>query len=462
MVIALAGVFLFLVYLFPLVVRGKGERDVFGPVFFLSVFGMMSVPYLWFIAWDRSYMAPELRITPWIRDLEGVSVAYVLLMAVSFVFTLLGVRSGAARALAARLPVQHASRMTPARCRVALVFAVVVGLAAYFWFLHSIGGLLNLWAHMWLRTRLASGAGYLLYLYTLLLTYAAALLVYRLRFGRTPARMAQAVVGIMGIAVVLASTGGRAPLISLMIICFLVHHYCVRRRTRLLTPGIAALGTVILAFFLAAPLFRTGGAFERYTQNPELLGQDATKSLSLLAPQFSPFDRTAVMLAYFTPDRMWMGRSYIDLAFAPVPRSVYPRKPPVDDGVYLKMIVDGHPVRPSTPLAEMLPTSWPMGNLVLYMNFGPAGLLVGMFLGGVVIGAAYHYMRRTGYALVSVVVYQLSVLGIFQLSVYGIVQSMMNLAIVGAFFWAFFAPKRWPRPGAAAAPAPAPATLAAG
>jgi hypothetical protein len=233
----------------------------------------------------------------------------------------------------------------------------------------------------------------------------------------------------------------------------MVHHYAVRRRTSLMSGGTMVLAAALFAFILIAPLFRTSSAHERYSQQPELIVADVAEGVVAIAPQMSGFDRTAVMLAYFTPERLWLGRSYLDLLTAPLPRSVYPDKPPVDDGVYLKSIADGRPVTPPMPARELPVTSWPMGNMVPYMNFGIAGLVCGMFLVGVVIGAAYRYMHLAGFSVYSVYLYMFTLLGGFSLSVYGIVLGLMNLGLVTLFFWLIFAPWRWPRGAPAAVPA---------
>ncbi|HVG43824.1 MAG TPA: hypothetical protein VM890_03810 [Longimicrobium sp.] len=455
MVFYLSAVFLALAHLVPLVAsrlavsRRGAAGDVFSPALFVVGMSALGVPYLFLVAGDRSYLSYELLHSPWLRDLEGVTAAYVVVIAATLALTLLGASLPLAGAVAARLPRLGVERFTPARTRLALLVSGGLGGGLYLYYLHSMGGLQMLWAYMYLRTMLSSGLGYLGMVYTALLMFFAALLVFRLRFGANPLRVAATVAGVLGVALVLASTGGRAPVLHLLVLVFLTHHYGVRRRRRLLTPGVAALGCVLFAFAVIVPLFRSTSAYVRYTTRPELLVKDGGRAVSRVAPQFSPFDRTAVMLAYFTPERMWLGRSYLDLVYAPIPRSLYPDKPPVDDGIYFKTIVDGRHVVPSLPARQMLANSWPMGNLVGYMNFGVAGLIAVMVLSGVAIGAAYRYVAVCGGAPLAIVLYEAMAMGGgVQFSVFGIVQFLTNTTVAVGFFWLFFAPKRWPRPAA--------------
>jgi hypothetical protein len=451
MVFFAAGVFLALVYLFPFVSsalareEGTGEpRDLFGPVNFIAFFGLLGVPHLFVLAFDPGARHPDVARTPWITDLEGLVVPYALLTAATFWVTILGVRSSAARALARHVPRLDASRFTPRRCTIGLLIALAGAIALWLWYIQSIGGLRNLWINMALRTLLGAGRGYLTLGYHLLIYFAAVLLIYRLRFDDSTRRKLGVALALVVMTLVMASGGGRTPLLEMIIICFLAHHYGVRRRRRLVTVGTSILGVVLLAFILIVPLFRGSGRFEQYSRHPMMLVEDAVRNATRVAPQFSAFDRTSVMLAYFTVDRMWAGRSWIDLLAAPVPRSLNPRKPPVDDGIYMKEIMEGHVVRPSRPARTMNATSWPMGNLVLYMNFGLPGLLLGSFLSGVALGAAYRYMHLTGFAPVAILFYEVFARMGLAFSVWGLVQLTMMLTLATLFFWGVFGWPRWP------------------
>ncbi|HEU0012351.1 MAG TPA: hypothetical protein VFQ45_01635 [Longimicrobium sp.] len=460
MVLFLSALFITLVYLLPLYWRrlardrARAPGDLFQPAFFFCMLGLLNVPYLFLIAADRAYASPELRLSMWVTDLERTAVQYVLLSALSLLLMMAGAYSGLAGIVGRALPVLRAERFTRARTGRALLVALALGVLMYLYFVSQVGGLAFLWAHMYLRSALGAGMGYLGMAYMLLLSVAAALLMYRLRWTRNPLRRAATYAGVAFIGALMVSTGGRSQLLTLLVLAFLIAHYAVRRRRRLVTPGTAVLGAVLFAIVLIVPLFRHRGAYDRYAGRPDVLAQAAFRNLTPIAGQFSGFDRTAVMLNYFDrADRMWLGRSYVDLLYAPIPRTFFPRKPPVDDGVYFKEIADGHPVTPSRPAYEMQPTSWPMGNLVPYMNFGLAGLLLGMFLAGVAVGAAYEWMKRSRYTPFTIYMYSYVAMGGFSLSVLGIVYFLINTLLALMFFWLFFSPKRWPRPALGAAPA---------
>jgi hypothetical protein len=186
------------------------------------------------------------------------------------------------------------------------------------------------------------------------------------------------------------------------------------------------------------PLFRTAGAFERYSARPSLLVRDTRDEVGRISSQLSGLDRGVVIVSYFTPERLWWGRSYLDLPAAPIPRALLPDKPPVDDGVYVTALALGNEVRPSLPARQLPATSWPPGNWILYMNFGVPGYLLGMFLTGVVIGVAYRYMRRCDFSPFSIYLYGYSVMGGVAFSNYNLVQLMVTVAMAVLVFAPLF------------------------
>src|SRR5215213_916127 len=249
-----AAAFLALVYSIPLFLRRvryerRGEGvDVFSPELFLCGFGLLQVPYLVLLGADRGHASFELRVTPWIPDLEATVVWYVVLVASAFLFTLAGVHSRWAGWLAARLPRLTAERFTPRRVRAAWVVGGAAGVAIYLYFVQSIGGLAYLWAHLYLRTTLMQGMGYVFSVYTVLLTATAGMVVYSLRDRPGKWRTLLVAAVVLGVAVLMGSLGGRSPALTVVVLALLTHHYCIRRRRRLLTPVTALLGFLVVAF----------------------------------------------------------------------------------------------------------------------------------------------------------------------------------------------------------------------
>ncbi|HEX2079717.1 MAG TPA: O-antigen polymerase [Longimicrobium sp.] len=433
--------------------RDRG-RDLFAPLGVLTALHLLAMPYLLLLAADRSYLSHETNVSPWVQDLEGTMAAYVLVASLGFLAMALGLLSPLGPALARPLPVLRVERFTPRRTWTAVVLTGALGALAYLWFLSQIGGLANLWKALYTRTAVAAGMGYVSMAYTLLLTVSALLLTYSLRFRMTWTRRALVVLGILAVAVVLASMGGRSGAVTLILFAMMTAHYGIRRFRRLVTPWTVALGAVLFVFILVMPLFRTSTAHARYAGNPGLVAQDALRNVARLAPQLTAVDRGMVIVGYFSRfDRLWWGASYVDLLSAPIPRTLLPDKPPVDEGVYLTAIMAGNQVRPSMPARQLPVTAQPMGHWIMYMNFGLPGYLAGMLLGGAVIGAAYRYMHRCGYSPFGVYLYAYIVLGGFSWSNLVLVSFAITVTLATLVFWLLFADKglgRWFGPERAA------------
>jgi hypothetical protein len=414
------------------------RRDVFAPLYIVTALNLLNVPYLLLVAADRSYLSADAVQSPWLRDVTAAMAGYVVVACAGFLALVAGMFSPLGAALARPLPRLDPARFTAPRVYRAILVTAVAGVAAYLSFLAQIGGLSRLWLVLYNRTLVTGGTGYITLAYTLLFNFLGVLLAYSLRFRMTRARRAGVVVGMLAVAAVLASTGGRSGAITVILFAMMTVHYGVRRFRRLVTPGTAALASVLFLFILVMPLFRTSRSYDRYSDRPDLLLADAVRSLGNVAPQFSAADRGMVIVRYFRPDRLWWGASYLDLLKAPIPRTLMPDKPPVDEGVYLTAISRGSEVRPSMPARRLPVTALPMGTWIMYMNFGVVGFVAAMFFSGGVVAAAYRYLQRSGYTPFAVYLYGFVAMNGFSFSNLGLVTFSITLGFTTAVFWVLF------------------------
>jgi len=442
MLLVLALVFL-LIHILPalgvFVLRPAGmRRDVFAPLYLVTLLDLLNFPYLLLLGIDRNNVAVDTLLSPWTRDITASVAGYVVVSCAGYLALVAGMFSPFAPALAAAVPRLDPARFTAARCYRAIAITLAAGAAGYAFFLAKIGGLTRLWMLLYNRTLITGGTGYIFLAYSLLFTFFGVLLAYSLRFRRSLARRVVVGVGVLLMGVVLASTGGRTGAVFAIFFAMLTIHYAVKPVRRLLTPGTAVLGTVLMVFILIMPLFRTTGATERYLDAPGTLFADAFRGLGRAAPQFGNVDRGMVIVRYFTPSRLWLGASYLDLLVAPIPRTLIPDKPPVDEGVYLMAITQGQDVRPSMPARQLPVTAWPMGNWIMYMNFGILGFVAAMFLNGAVVAAAYRYMQLGGHTPMGVYLYGFLGTYGFSLSNLGLVTMIVTLGFTALVFTLLF------------------------
>jgi len=98
---------------------------------------------------------------------------------------------------------------------------------------------------------------------------------------------------------------------------------------------------------------------------------------------------TGVIAEFFGGVPFWLGKTFIALFTAPIPRSLWPDKPAVSPDEYIATSIYGYN-----------DTSWhtvPAGFVAeLYMNFGPVGVFLGMLVAGLLIGQAYKRYLATG------------------------------------------------------------------
>lgn len=454
MTIFLAALALTVVFVAPILLDlHRGGTDLLSPVRVIPALHVLTIAvFLFFAAFDDQTFAAMVVFHPSTRDLPAAVAWYAVLQALAFAALMAGVWSGVGAGWGRRLPVL-ASRFTPGRAFWAVVFSSGVGLAAFWSLLDRIGGWRFLLENTYRRAQLLAGMGYL-YNLLFILSFGALVLVYSQRERRTPLRWAATLALLIGTLVIYSSFGGRRSSLDLMIAVLFTWHYGVRpiRRPKLVALGLSA---ILVPYFVAVPILRTPDGFRRYASNLPALGSAVYENLDLAVRQVSYVNQYVLIANHFTLDRVWLGKSYLDLLTAPIPSSRLPNKPPVDDGVYVQSIAAGQEVTPPVPARGLFQSSWPPETFgIMYMNFWIPGLVVGMFLLGVIYRAAYEYMRESGYSLFSIVMYG-NILLNFHFSNLRLMESAVRIVLALVFFGLFFGLRRAARAPAGEAALPA-------
>lgn len=430
------------------------RRDWFSPGRVAAILlGVRTVPYLVSASFDLSKgVHPLVLNRPTIDNIEN-EIAYLgLLHTAGFIALLAGARSRGVPSFIARKIPLVAAHPTAGRLLLASLSAVLLGLVAFAYFLQAVGGLQYLLQNLAARTRITSGHGYLVASYRMAFVFATTTAIFLFRYSR---RWWQYLLlgAIVSLSVgILTSTGGRSGTVELLFACTIIWHYCVRPIKRISPSAILAAAFVAL-YVVFVPVLRSPGGYEALLNRPSEVLAKVGDNMGLLARGNSYVDAQLLVIHHFNPDNVWLGRSYLDLAVAPVPRRLLPDKPPVDDGVYLYTIATGREVVPPRPFSELQRTSWPPYTFgISFMNFWIPGMLFGMFVLGICYSSAYLYMERAGYSLFSVFAYA-AVMWRFQLSNLQMVATGTNVVLIGLLCTMFFSvgSRRWRTGGRRAA-----------
>ena len=420
--------------------RTRLPGDMLSPDRVASVFHLVTiVPYLVLVSVDESVVNPLVRFSPYVGDLDKAVAWYAVVQGLGFVALMLGIRFRPASRLAARLPV-IATGFRPARCRAAIITALVVAGLGFALFLSQVGGFQTLMLNLEKRTTLTAGAGYVLALLNLLF-FAIVILVYSMRVDRTPFKWLALAVLILCSAAVFSSLGGRKSTLLIFISVLFAWHYGVRpiRRIRMLH---VVLALSLLPYFVLMPILRERGGVAYYSANPGELPGEIGKNMRAAITDLSYVDTFVFVTSYFRSDNVWHGATYLDLLKAPVPSSIDPAKPPIDDGVYVRTLAEGVRAEPGMPFSALVYSSWPPETLgTAFMNFWLPGVIVEMFLLGALYRLTYIYMLRSGRTLYSILVYAHVVVS-FHLSNLRIVQASVYLTMTTLFFGVFFGFRR--------------------
>lgn len=187
--------------------------------------------------------------------------------------------------------------------------------------------------------------------------------------------------------------GARRPAMMLLLQVIMLYHftsskikfYSIFKIKSLITISIIAL------FVLLMPMLRSGSETD-YINNPTIWVEGAVDNANTLFREFSYCDGDLFAFDYFKNHDYWYGASYLNIPLQVIPRSIYPKKPPMDDGMYLLNMMYGEKVSPNMATADLYyQTSVPFTlESSLYSNFG----LLGIILGGLLVGMFYQYIYK--------------------------------------------------------------------
>jgi oligosaccharide repeat unit polymerase len=421
--------------------RRRGVKfDLFSPdKIAAALLALRVLPFFFFGSFDvEGWLAPELLQSHSVEDLEMTAVAYGVLQAIAFVALVLGANSRIPRAMARKVPVPT-RELSERSLFVGGNLLLLAGIGVFAAFVMDVGGFWFLLDNLASRTSITAGYGYANTVYSVLMSLGVFALIGSLR-GRQPKRARAAAILMASIvaAGVLSATGGRAATLQLLFGIVVVWHYRVRPIARLGKRG--ALGVALaLVYAVAMPILRQPDGLERATRDFHSFAADVGRNFGTALEGNRFVDTQLFIMSRFSLDNAWWGASYLDLVYAPLPRGRYPDKPPVDDGVYVYSLLKGIEARPQMSFRELSLSSWPPSTFgAMYMNFWIPGVLVGMFMLGVLYKSAYLYMEKSGYSTLGVAAY-VFVMWRLQLANLNIVATGVSVAVAWIAYAALLA-----------------------
>ncbi|MEH6683720.1 MAG: hypothetical protein V7664_04400 [Qipengyuania sp.] len=177
-------------------------------------------------------------------------------------------------------------------------------------------------------------------------------------------------------AIVPFLSSSRSSLLLLAIQPLIIAHYYGKLR----------ISAVFYAFFLAIAVIVGLGALREVNQQGNITGSSSIIDRTIGAGNGPDLVRTSAIIERVPLERdfLW-GYTYTAVASIYIPRSVWPEKPPVSLGAFVKQDIFGEDVRLN---------GWPPGMIAeAWMNFGIYGVILIMFAFGSLLRIFYESVR---------------------------------------------------------------------
>ncbi|MGN1401810.1 MAG: O-antigen polymerase [Bacillus sp. (in: firmicutes)] len=436
MIIFTLALILFVLLITPMIYSRKKGGGLFTPkmitLFFLII---TNVPYLLTIAADYDVISPLVRGRISNIEINYAISYYVFILIVGVAGLLLGLRSNIPPIFVRKLPV-IITNDNLFKYNISILIALFIGLTSYFYFIQSTGGIGFWLQNLYRRASFTTGNSYILSLLGLL-NIGVYIYICTFKYKKNIFKFIILLILIIVVSMVQTSLGGRKPTLEFIVFCFLVWHFYVERFKRLPIKMLLLVPLAVL-YILIVPIIRSPIGIEYYINSPERIVSEISEEIGSITKSVSYIDHYLLVLDYFSVDNLWWGRSFVDLLYAPIPSKIYPDKPPIDDGVYLRTIAEGRNVTPSTPYSEMYQSSWPpetIGNM--YMNFWIPGVFLGMYILGIIFSAAFLYMQKSNFSLYSILIFGTILLNL-QISNLRIVQTLTDIILITFFLGILF------------------------
>ncbi|WP_408008264.1 O-antigen polymerase [Pseudalkalibacillus sp. A8] len=436
--IILLSIILFIVFSLPMLYWRINGGELFSPIMITGFLHIITIiPYLILLNFDNSILG-ELVLNK-INNVDITVAKYVALQSIAYIFTIMGIYSKFANTISVKLP-RFKVKITKKMYRTAFIVSFCIGFFGFVYMIQTSGGFNYLLSNIERRSSILSGNGYIGSI-TQLMTFSVILLAYSKGIFNTRFKNFFILLSILIVVIIESMTGARKDSVYLIFFVFLVLHYGYKEFKKI--PKKSIIVVVLVVFYaIIMPLIRSEGGIEKYNNHPSLLIEDSIESASNSLNGISYVRHYMLIINEFNISNIWLGKSYLDLLYAPLPSSIYEHKPPIDDGVYLRTIAGGSTVIPPTPFKEMFPSSWPIESFgAMYMNFWFIGITLGMYLLGFIYKVAYNYMKVSGYSYFSILLYGHILLN-FQLSNLRIVQALTFVFILFTFSLIFFGMKK--------------------
>lgn len=419
-----------IIFTFTLVAIGlysyRAKKDVFHPITFTSIFLFVTnIPFLFIILNDKKII--DYRIMNFVTaDELSKSVGTLsILMALGFIAFTFGVYSSKKSTI--KMPQKF--KFHGKRYVLVSFLGLIITIIAYIIFLNKAGGIIFILNNLEHRAEFSNGNGFLLLMKYLLLFISLGL-VYKNNLKINGIYFWLFFISFSLYMIMSISMGGRKPVLLSLLVLLMVIHYSVKK-LKIFQFKYLIIISLMLFYIVLVPIIRQPNFIEKFDENPYVLVEELKSKSTNQIKDISYINTYIFIYVFFENHEKWYGKVFLNLTTSYIPSNIYKDKPPVDEGVYIRTLLEGREVNPNDSFKNLYPSSWPpetFGNG--YMNFGIMGVLIFNFVLGYIKGVIYNIMIKNR-LFIYIFIYSYTLIN-FEISNLRIVQnfSVMFLFII--------------------------------
>ncbi|MGB9596697.1 MAG: O-antigen polymerase, partial [Candidatus Poribacteria bacterium] len=259
----------------------------------------------------------------------------------------------------------------------------LVGFMFYCIIVYINGGLMNMLKGWSTRSKLFAGEFYFLWGFSALVISSYILFCFYITTRKTIKKTMFTWIHILFTAILMFTFGGRGRVVSFFLVLLTLYNYL---KHKIGTKMLLIFAFLAILFLQAALLLREStwrGSFDIYAIEQLNFGRfDKIIKSFLERPNFDYYASVIALVPNKVP--LQMGRTYLSLLAAPIPRKLWKNKPFIHEGSYVRNLISPEETG-----------GRPIGNIgIFYLNFHIPGIVIGMFILGLFNSVLYSFLKN--------------------------------------------------------------------